>query len=155
MNPLFTRPNRWHPITVLNLLVGLLFSLSTLAQPAFLKEGLVAYYPFNGNANDESGNGNNGALLNGATVVDGVARFPSMPAKILVSTVKNLPSGNGARTASFWIKPSLDYAADPNLYGGYIVSWGTCGYMSTLQNNTTPPRVIYSAWHHMNDASVK
>ena len=24
------------------------------------KEGLVAYYPFNGNAQDESGNGNNG-----------------------------------------------------------------------------------------------
>ena len=59
MNPLSTRPNRWRPITVLNLLVGLLFSLSVMAQPAFLKEGLVAYYPFNGNANDESGNGNN------------------------------------------------------------------------------------------------
>ena len=26
-------------------------------EPEFLKEGLVAYYPFNGNANDESGNG--------------------------------------------------------------------------------------------------
>lgn len=29
--------------------------------------GLVAYYPFNGNANDESGNGNNGTV-NGATL---------------------------------------------------------------------------------------
>lgn len=29
--------------------------------------GLVAYYPFNGNANDESGNGNNGAVI-GATL---------------------------------------------------------------------------------------
>jgi hypothetical protein len=29
--------------------------------------GLVAYYPFNGNANDESGNGNNGTI-NGATL---------------------------------------------------------------------------------------
>jgi hypothetical protein len=55
MNPLPTKPNRWRPITVFNLLVGLLFSLSALGQPAFLKEGLVAYYPFNGNANDESG----------------------------------------------------------------------------------------------------
>jgi hypothetical protein len=59
MNPLPTRTIRWRPKTVLNLLVGLLFSLSALAQPAFIKEGLVAYYPFNGNANDESGNGNN------------------------------------------------------------------------------------------------
>ena len=30
-------------------------------------DGLVAYYPFNGNANDESGNGYDGAV-NGATV---------------------------------------------------------------------------------------
>ena len=59
MNPLSTRPNRWRPITVFNLLVGLFISLSALAQPAFLKEGLVAHYPFNGNANDESGNGRN------------------------------------------------------------------------------------------------
>ena len=27
-----------------------------------LDSGLVAYYPFNGNANDESGNGNNGTI---------------------------------------------------------------------------------------------
>jgi len=60
MNPTPTKPNRWRPITVFNLLVGLLFSLSALAQPAFLKDGLVAYYPFNGNANDESGNGKHG-----------------------------------------------------------------------------------------------
>ena len=39
---------------MLNLLVGLFFSFSALAQPAFLNQGLVAYYPFNRNANDES-----------------------------------------------------------------------------------------------------
>ena len=32
-----------------------------------LNSGLVGYYPFNGNANDESGNGNNGTV-NGATL---------------------------------------------------------------------------------------
>ena len=32
-----------------------------------IDSGLVAYYPFNGNANDESGNGNNGTV-NGATL---------------------------------------------------------------------------------------
>ena len=32
------------------------------AMQAQLKEGLVAYYPFNGNANDESGNGNDGEV---------------------------------------------------------------------------------------------
>jgi uncharacterized protein (TIGR02145 family) len=32
-------------------------------------DGLVAYYPFNGNANDESGNGNNG-IVSGATLTN-------------------------------------------------------------------------------------
>ncbi len=35
--------------------------------PPQLSVGLVAYYPFNGNANDESGNGNNGTVF-GATL---------------------------------------------------------------------------------------
>ena len=34
---------------------------------ADLEKGLLAYYPFNGNANDVSGNGNNGVLKNGAS----------------------------------------------------------------------------------------
>ena len=34
-----------------------------------LNYGLVAYYPFNGNANDESGNGHNGTV-NGATLAE-------------------------------------------------------------------------------------
>ena len=37
------------------------------AQPTFLTNGLVAYYPFNGNANDKSGYGNNGTVY-GATL---------------------------------------------------------------------------------------
>lgn len=41
------------------LIVGVLISLNTNAQ-TFLTNGLVAYYPFNGNANDASGNGHNG-----------------------------------------------------------------------------------------------
>lgn len=42
------------------------FGLPVPAQ-SFLTNGLVAYYPFNGNANDASGNGNNGTIL-GATL---------------------------------------------------------------------------------------
>lgn len=33
-----------------------------------LKKGLLAYYPFNGNFNDASGNGNNGTAMNGASL---------------------------------------------------------------------------------------
>ena len=59
------------------LLITLLFCLSqygcTINQDKNPKKspipinGLVAWYPFNGNANDESGNGNNG-IINGATL---------------------------------------------------------------------------------------
>ena len=45
---------------VIGAMAAILISPRVVAQqPAFLTNGLVAYYPFNGNANDESGNGNN------------------------------------------------------------------------------------------------
>src|SRR5262245_47835685 len=44
-----------------------LFLYSVAFGQVNLTQGLVAYYPFNGNANDASGNGNNGLLQNGVT----------------------------------------------------------------------------------------
>ena len=35
-----------------------------------LKKGLVAYYPFSGNANDKSGNGNNGTVYGASLTTD-------------------------------------------------------------------------------------
>ena len=54
------------------LLIAMGFALTTqmtMAQvPSYVPtNGLVAYYPFDGNANDDSGNGNNGTV-NGATL---------------------------------------------------------------------------------------
>ncbi len=43
-------------------LLGSLSCLMSLPVAADLNEGLVAYYPFSGNANDESGNVNNGTV---------------------------------------------------------------------------------------------
>jgi len=52
------------------LFIALLFGLfSTSFVLADLNDGLVAYYPFNGNANDESGNGNHGTVY-GATLTE-------------------------------------------------------------------------------------
>ena len=44
------------------LIVGLGLAVNGYSQ-SFLTNGLVAYYPFNGNANDASGNGNNGIFV--------------------------------------------------------------------------------------------
>ena len=52
------------------ILAALLMPLCATAQSVDLKRGLVAYYSFDGNANDASGNGNNGRL-EGATFKDG------------------------------------------------------------------------------------
>ena len=51
------------------LAVGLCLSANVMAQvPSYVPtNGLVGWWPFNGNANDESGNGNNGTV-NGATL---------------------------------------------------------------------------------------
>ena len=53
------------PITLSVDTIG--FPNASPTLPANLQTGLIAYYPFNGNANDESGNANNGTV-NGATL---------------------------------------------------------------------------------------
>ena len=52
------------------LIIAILFVSNVMAQniPSYVpKDGLVGWWPFNGNANDESGNGNHGTV-NGATL---------------------------------------------------------------------------------------
>lgn len=46
-------------------ILGILFTMSSFVY-ADLDEGLVAYYPFNGNAYDETGNGNDGNVYGAA-----------------------------------------------------------------------------------------
>jgi hypothetical protein len=52
--------------TVSLLIVGLGLAVNGYSQ-SWITNGLVAYYPFDGNANDASGNGNNGTVY-GATL---------------------------------------------------------------------------------------
>jgi hypothetical protein len=51
-----------------SILLILLFSVTILKAQVNLKNGLVACYPFNDNANDQSGNNNNGSI-NGASLI--------------------------------------------------------------------------------------
>jgi uncharacterized protein (TIGR02145 family) len=52
------------------LLLAFLSSVSAQTLPSYLPtDGLVGWWPFNGNANDESGNGNNG-VISGAILTD-------------------------------------------------------------------------------------
>mgnify|MGYP002066852661 CR=1 FL=1 len=54
-------------------LLLILVSLCSVSLPIHAQipmDGLVAYYPFNGNANDESGNGDNGVITGAALTMD-------------------------------------------------------------------------------------
>ncbi len=53
----------------IDLLQAQLTELQNLTTPV-PQNGLVAWYPFNGNANDESGNGNNGQITNASLTSD-------------------------------------------------------------------------------------
>jgi len=90
--------------------------------PPVLKNGLVAYYPFNGNANDESGNGNDGTV-NGATL--GVDRHGVSGKSYEVSQEKGveLPSlqelaGSNPRTISLWVQHEGNNQGKVFAYGG-------------------------------------
>ena len=55
-----------------------------------LQSGLIAYYPFNGNANDESGNGHDGNIT-GATTSDSLTNPINY---FYITSTSNATSGN-------------------------------------------------------------
>ena len=81
---------------------------ATIAQvPNYVpSNGLVGWWPFNGNANDESGNGNNGTV-NGATLTSD--RFGNAgKAYSFVSSYINVPNSNSLQinnqlSISLWV----------------------------------------------------
>ncbi len=85
--------------------------------------GLVGYWPFNGNANDESGNGNHGTV-NGATLTSDINNISNQSYSFdgvndFIS-IGNIPVINGNNSRSFvaWVK------INPGQNGGVIISQG-------------------------------
>ncbi|HKW30393.1 MAG TPA: FG-GAP-like repeat-containing protein [Verrucomicrobiae bacterium] len=102
------------------LIIAMAFATSVHAQ-TFLTNGLVADYPFNGNANDASGNGNNGnvqgatlttnrfGVPNSAFAFDGVQSRIQIPENIFGAT-------NPAVTISLWVTTDNGpYTGNPNI----------------------------------------
>ena len=95
--------------------LGLVYWVGMPKEPEFLKQGLVAYYPFNGNAKDESENSND-FTVKGATLTkdrhgnsdrayafDGVNAYMEAP---------NHPSLQLTQfTVSVWINPTSEQGA--------------------------------------------
>jgi len=81
--------------------------------PASLQKGLIAYYPFNGNANDESGNEHHGKV-NGPTLAlnrfgqsQQAYQFDGNTNYIIISHHEDIDFGDSDEaTVSLWVKPS-------------------------------------------------
>jgi hypothetical protein len=77
-------------------------------------DGLVAYYPFNGNANDESGNGNNGSINNASLVKDRIGiensayELKGTGSKIVIADNPVFNSTNQI-TVSVWANPTATW----------------------------------------------
>jgi hypothetical protein len=146
--------------------IGCAAMLLTLAAQAqtFLTNGLVAYYPFNGNGNDATGNGND-AVNYGATFV--ADRFGNANAACSLDgnaayllTTNSFPiGGNSSRTMSFWFKYSTPRMSELFCWGDD--NWaGACEAVINhtansmalvsvnLEANFTAPALLTNVWHH-------
>jgi hypothetical protein len=95
-------------------LIGLCILSCQAQAQSFLTNGLVAYYPFNGNANDASGNGYNATNFSVVLGPDrfgnasGAGQFNGSSSYILLpSALVNRMSGTGPMAVSSWVKSTI------------------------------------------------
>lgn len=106
--------------------------------------GLVGYWPFNGNANDESGNGNNGTV-NGATLTTdrfGIANsaYSLQGTNQTINYINPFLGGNQVNSFTFNAKIKFNSIANsPNLWGK-TYNWGEVNFY--IGSNGT----IYFFW---------
>jgi len=121
--------------------------------------GLVAWYPFNGNANDESGNGNNG-INNGATLtadrnnIFGKAyNFDGLSAYMKLENSDSIVFQNGI-TFSAWIMPT-GYKNSSII--DRMTTTGSSFRISTRDNsgNAITPRKIWAQGGNYVDGTIK
>jgi hypothetical protein len=107
---------------------------------AGLDDGLVAYYPFNGNANDESGNGNHGTVIEATLVADKCGKknqaynFPESDDHIEIGDVEAL-DGIPQLTGIAWIKPYSVHASATLISKRHSCSKLYAGFLMQLSNS--------------------
>jgi uncharacterized protein (TIGR02145 family) len=135
----------WGDGTVVSMSSNFSTACTSADLPSNLQTGLVGYWPFCGNANDESGNGNNGTV-NGATLTtdrfgnaDSAYLFDSSIDTHIVGSADTFPSGNAARSMSVWYN-ALSINSDG--IGMQLMGYGgmTCGqsFNFNIENPDTP-----------------
>ena len=86
------------------------FVLCVAAAHADFTNGLVAYYPFSGNANDASGNAQHGVVTGATLATDRFGNSTNSYSfngidNYISAVITNLPSGDPPRTMPAWLMP--------------------------------------------------
>lgn len=93
----------------------ILIIVATGTASANLTDGLVAYYPFNGNANDNSGNGHNGTVYGANLVADRFGNPNNAYSFNGVSDYVGVPYAAAFQLSAFtfatWVRPTLDLSS--------------------------------------------
>ena len=125
--------------------------------PASLQQGLVGYWPFCGNANDESGNGNDG-VVNGATLAED--RFGNAGSAYELNGTDNYISASSDSiallpseeiTLSVWFKIDANGAYSGNNLLGPLMRSRFYGYVVWYDSLSTSIQVIT---HHDNNGEI-
>jgi hypothetical protein len=133
-----------------------------------LQQGLVGYWPFCGNANDESGNGNDG-VVNGATLTED--RFGNANAAFnfdgndwIESSAIGMSNGNNSATISGWFKRAsnasgVEYIVgygNPNILQGSAFSTGEYGsqgafatFLGSSYDAISGVQLPIESWHQL------
>ena len=136
------------------LILAMGFALTTqlvMAQvPSYVPtNGLRCWWPFNGNANDESGNGFNGTVINATLTADrfgvlnsaynfnGVELTPNSAGIIQNNTIFNI--GQPEYTINFWFKPDNNTQVTRCLFNTIPHT----GIGITYNDNNAPGYVVY------------
>lgn len=100
--------------------------LCLTAQAQTWTNGLIAYYPFSGNAADQSGLGNHGTAAGSVMLTNN--RFGDLNSAYYFyggyvnATVSQLPLGGAPRTLTAWIKPEMTDV----IWGAIMYGNGDC-----------------------------
>jgi hypothetical protein len=118
----------------LSLLLAILLFLFLVVTNtrADITNGLVGYWPFDGNTNDVSGMGNNGTVTGSVTYTqdrfgtpNSAVHFPGMSAYISTST-NSIPFGSQPRTMVAWVR--INQKTGPGRIGLTLINYGNQGW---------------------------
>ncbi len=158
-------------IVTLNIILLFLILFKTISGFSQIPtSGLIGCYPFSGNANDYSNNGNNGIVNNAFLTIDRFNRlnnaysFNGTNAYISLSPVNSFLLGNF--TYSTWVKVaaypannsvsriisvgSSNGEQDLSLYNNYTTNWRGWGFSGTNSGNWNYGSLpILNTWYHI------